>query len=76
MVTANTRYKRKSFVKRVERWNTNLVALTALIVTLTGLLRQTAQVLLIVVATVSLFYSGLLPLVAATSVLLLRIRRP
>jgi hypothetical protein len=45
-------------------------------VTLTGLLRQTAQVLLIVVATVSLFYSGLLPLVAATSVLLLRIRRP
>jgi hypothetical protein len=75
MVAANTRYKRKSFVKRVERWNTNLVALTALMVTLTGLLRQTAQVLLIVIASVSVFNPGLLPLVAATLALLLQIRR-
>jgi hypothetical protein len=75
MVAANTRYKRKSFVKRVERWNTNLVALTALMVTLTGLLRQTAQVLLIVIASVNVFNPGLLPLVAATLALLLQIRR-
>jgi hypothetical protein len=75
MVTANTRYKRKSFVKRVERWNTNLVALTTLMVTLTGLLRQTAQVLLIVIASVTVFYPGLLPLVVATWALLLQTRR-
>ena len=75
MVSANTRYKRTSFVKRVERWNTNLVALTSLLVTLTGLLRQIAQVVLIVVASVTVFYPGLLPLVAATSAMLLQIRR-
>ncbi|TDO44569.1 hypothetical protein EV643_11569 [Kribbella sp. VKM Ac-2527] len=75
MVATNTRRKRTSFVKRVARWNANLVALTSLMVTLTGLLRQTAQVVLIVVAAMTVFYPGLLPLVAATLALLLQIRR-
>jgi hypothetical protein len=52
-----------------------LVALTSLLVTLAGLLRQIAQVVLIVVAAVTVFYPGLLPLVAATSALFLQIRR-
>jgi hypothetical protein len=75
MVAANTRRRRTSFEKKAERWNANLVALTSLIVTLSGLLRQTAQVVLIVVAVVTVFCPGLLPLVAAASALLLRIRR-
>jgi len=44
-------------------------------VSLTGLLRQAVQVLLILVAVVTVFYPGLLPLVVAMSALLLRIRR-
>ncbi|TCC51152.1 hypothetical protein E0H75_13580 [Kribbella capetownensis] len=75
MAVANTRYKRTSFEKRVERWNANLVALTSLMGTLNGLLRQTAQVFLILVAVVAVFSPGLLPLVAAVSALLLQIRR-
>ncbi|MFF1820458.1 hypothetical protein ACFVWG_24350 [Kribbella sp. NPDC058245] len=55
--------------------NANLVALTELMGTLFGLLRQTAQVILILVTVVTVFYPGLLPLVAATSALLLQIRR-
>lgn len=75
MVAVNTRRTRTSFVKRVERWNANLVALTSLIASFTGLLRQTVQVVLIVVASVAVFSPGLLPLVAAVSALLLQIRR-
>ncbi|GAA1642554.1 hypothetical protein GCM10009744_35870 [Kribbella alba] len=75
MAFANTRHRRTSFVKKVERWDANLVALTSLLVTLAGLLRQIARVVLIVVAAVTVFYPGLLPLVAATSALLLQIRR-
>lgn len=75
MVAANTRRTRTSFEKRVERWNANLVALTSLMGTLTGLLRQTAQVFLILVAVVAVFSPGLLPLVAAVSALLVQIRR-
>jgi hypothetical protein len=74
MVTANTRYKRKPFAKRVRALEHNLVALTALMVTLTGLHLQTVQVLLIVIAAVTVFYPGPLPLVTATSALLLRPR--
>jgi hypothetical protein len=75
MVTTNTRRTRTAFVKKVERWNANLVALTSLIASFTGLLRQAVQVVLIVVAAVAVFSPGLLPLVAAVSALLLQIRR-
>ncbi|MEV8372538.1 hypothetical protein AB0P21_07355 [Kribbella sp. NPDC056861] len=75
MVATNTRRTRTAFIKRVERWNANLAALTSLIATFTGLLRQTVQVVLIVVAAVAVFSPGLLPLVAALSALLLQIRR-
>ncbi|MFF0345264.1 hypothetical protein [Kribbella sp. NPDC004875] len=75
MVAANTRPKRTTFTKKVERWNANLVALTSLMVTLIGLLRQIARVVLIVVAVIAVFSPGLLPLVAAASALLLQIRR-
>ncbi|MFI5708688.1 hypothetical protein [Kribbella sp. NPDC051620] len=75
MVATNTRRTRTVFVKRVERWNANLVALTSLIASFTGLLRQAVQVVLIVVAAVAVFSPGLLPLVAAVSALLLQIRR-
>jgi len=75
MVAANTRKRRLSFAKKVERLNTNLIALTSLMANLIRLLRQTAQVVLILVAVISVFYPGLLPLVAATSALLLQIRR-
>ncbi|NIK60821.1 hypothetical protein [Kribbella shirazensis] len=75
MAAANTRRKRTSFEKKAERWNANLVALTSLMVSLIGLLRRTVQVVLIVVAVVAVFSPGLLPLVAAMSVLLLQVRR-
>lgn len=75
MAVANTRRKRTPFEKKVERWNANLVALTLLIGTLIGLLRQTAQIALMMVAVVAVFSPGLLPLAAAVSCLLLQIRR-
>ena len=75
MVAANTRRTRTSFVKRVERWDANLVALTLLMGSLIGLLRRVAQIFLIVVAVVGVFCPGLLPLVAAGSALLLQVRR-
>jgi hypothetical protein len=75
MVATNTRRKRASFVKRVERWDANLVALTLLMGSLIGLLRRAAQVVLIVVAVVGVFCPGLLPLVAAGAALLLQVRR-
>lgn len=75
MAVNNTRRKRTSFEKKVERWNANLVALTLLVGTLTSLLRQAAQVVLILVAVIAVFSPGLLPLVAAVSYMLLRIRR-
>jgi hypothetical protein len=76
MVVSNTRTKRTSLEKRVERWNANLVALTTLMASLTGLLRQTARVVLIVVSVVAVFSPGLLPLVAALSDLLVQVRLP
>ncbi|GAA1577541.1 hypothetical protein GCM10009742_21640 [Kribbella karoonensis] len=75
MVPANTRRKCTAFEKRVERWNANLVALTLLTESLFGLLRRTAQIVLIRVVVVGVFCPGLLPLVAAASALLLQIRR-
>jgi hypothetical protein len=75
MTVAITRRKRTSLEKKVERWNANLIALTALLVNLIGLLRQAVQVVLIVVAVVGVFCPGLLPLVAAMSALLLQVRR-
>lgn len=75
MAVNNTRRKRTSFEKKVERWNANLVALTLLVGTLIGLLRQAAQVVLILVAVIAVFSPGLLPLVAAVSYLLLQMRR-
>jgi hypothetical protein len=74
-MVANTRRRRTSFEKKVERWNANLVALTSLMGSLIGLLRRVAQVALIVVAVVAVFCPGLLPLVAAMSALLLQVRR-
>jgi hypothetical protein len=44
-------------------------------VTLSRLLRQAAQVVLILVGVVSVFWPGLFPLVAASLALLLQIRR-
>ncbi|MGC4941949.1 hypothetical protein [Kribbella sp. DT2] len=76
MVAANTRTKRTSFDKKVERWNANLVALTTLMVSLTGLLRQAVRIVLIVVAVIAVFSPGLLPLVATLSALLLQVRQP
>lgn len=76
MTVANTRTKRTSFAKRVERWNANLVALTTLMASVTGLLRQTVRIVLIVVAVIAVFSPGLLPLVATLSALLLQIRQP
>ncbi|TCC23522.1 hypothetical protein [Kribbella speibonae] len=75
MSVANTRRKRTSFEKKVERWNANLVALTLLMGSLIGLLRRVAQVVLITVAVTAVFSPGLLPLVAAMSALLLQVRR-
>lgn len=75
MSVANTRRKRTSFEKKVERWNANLVALTLLMGSLIGLLRRVAQVVLIMVAVTAVFSPGLLPLVAAMSALLLQVRR-
>lgn len=75
MTVANTRRKRTSLERRVERWNANLVALTVLMGTLIGLLRRAAQIVLIVVAVVGVLCPGLLPLVAAAFALLLQVRR-
>jgi hypothetical protein len=75
MVAISTRRKRTTFVKRVERWDANLVAMTSLIAAFAGLLRQAVQVVLIVVAALAVFSPGLLPLVAAVAALLLQIRR-